>query len=67
MTTVITAVFELMPLLLALILLEPLPMPVTKPVLLIVATAVLLDVHTSAPKVALMPSVVIPLAVNCLV
>ncbi len=59
--------FELTPPLLAVILVEPLLTLVAKPVLFIVAAAGLLDVQVSAPKVAAVPSVNVPLAKNCCV
>ena len=65
--TVIAARLDATLPLLALILLEPALPPVATPVLLMVATAVLLDVQVSVPKVADVPSVKIPLAVNCFV
>jgi hypothetical protein len=40
--------------------------PVTSPVLLIVATAVLVEVHaTTLVRFRLLPSLLIPIAVNC--
>ena len=58
---------ETIPPLLALTVVEPAVSVDAKPVLLIVATAVLLDVHVSVPKVAVVPSVKVPLAENCCV
>jgi hypothetical protein len=56
---------EVNPLLLALMLVEPGETVVTRPVPLIVATAVLLEAQVVVPKVAAVPSVMMPLAVNC--
>ncbi|OGS95718.1 MAG: hypothetical protein A3H31_08155 [Gallionellales bacterium RIFCSPLOWO2_02_FULL_57_47] len=56
---------ETIPPLFALILVEPIVSAVNNPVLSIVATAVLLDVQFKVPKVATVPSVRVPLAVNC--
>lgn len=58
---------EITPPLLALILVEPSVRVVAKPALSIVATAVPLDIHVVAPKFAAVPSVRVPLAVNCCV
>ena len=63
--TVNCAVFDVKPPLLALILVEPFVCVVAKPVLSIVATAVSLVDHDSVPNVAAVPSVKMPLAVNC--
>jgi hypothetical protein len=60
-----TAVLEVMLPLLALMLVEPVASVVAKPVLSIVATVVSLEAQVSAPRIAAVPSVSVPLAVNC--
>lgn len=59
--------FEVIPELLALMLLDPTVRAVARPVLSTDATAVSLDVQTMAPKVATVPSVMVPNGVNCCV
>lgn len=65
MNTVIATVLEVMVPLLALILDEPGVCVVSKPVLSIVATAVSLEDQLSPPNVAGVPSVKVPVAMNC--
>ena len=58
-------VFEVVLPTLALMLVEPMLTLVTKPVLSIVAADVVLEDQVSTPRVATVPSVMMPLAVNC--
>ena len=65
LTVKVAILEEILPLV-ALILLEPALTPVANPVLLIIAAG-LLDNQVNVPKVAGVPSVRTPLAVNCFV
>lgn len=60
-----TTEFEEIPPLLTVMLAEPMLTIVAKPVPFMVATAGLLDVQVNVPKIAAVPSVKVPLAVNC--
>src|SRR6266478_5496450 len=64
--TVSTAVFEVIPLWVALMSLEPMATPVARPVALIVAAAVLEEVQvTELVRFWVVPSLKVPVAVNC--
>ena len=63
--TVSASVLEVTPLCVAVMLAEPMPLPVARPLVLIVAAAALEEVHVAElVRLCVLPSLKVPLAVN---